>query len=62
MSNVRHISVFDSQRYLGAIVGNDRDYVARDTRGSKLGKFATVRQAADAISQLDNIKRVELTK
>ena len=54
MGALRHISVYDGQRRMGAITGNDDDgFVAKDARGKKLGSFETVKQASDAISEAD---------
>jgi hypothetical protein len=49
----RHLSLYDGQRRVGSIVGNDGNFVATDARGAKLGNFATVKQAVDAINKSD---------
>jgi hypothetical protein len=53
MNPNRHLSLYDGQRRLGSIVGNDGSYVAKDASGKTLGEFATVQKAVDAINKTD---------
>jgi len=55
----RHLSLYDGQRLVGSIIGNDGSFVAADASGAKLGEFATVQKAVDAINQRDVVRQAK---
>jgi hypothetical protein len=50
-ANARELSVYHGTTFLGSVRGAAGKYEARDARWRCLGKFKTVKKAADAISE-----------
>jgi len=53
MKPKRQLALYDGQRRVGSITGSDDSFAAKDARGVKLGEFATVQRAVDAINKSD---------
>ena len=52
----RQLSVYDGTRCIGIVIERgDKSCIAKDVNGRKLGRFATVKQAADAVTEIDKV-------